>query len=98
MSATSRVCRARNLENDTTNGQTDSTTAAERRPTDRGKPNGEVANILVTNYEDMLRGRYEKFTRKLLPVNLALTADARKYIHRESKKRYQIIYILLQTE
>jgi len=42
-----------NLENDTTNGQTGSTTAADRRLTNRGELNGEVASVLITCYEDV---------------------------------------------
>jgi len=49
-----------NLENDTKNGQTGSTTVASRRPTNRGKLNGEVASILVTCTK--LRGCYEDVT------------------------------------
>ena len=38
-------------------------TAADRLPTNRGNLNGEVANILVTSYDDatrMLRGSYKE--------------------------------------
>jgi len=50
---------------DTINGQTGSTIAADRRPTNCGQLNGEVANILATSYEDAMKMSQE-VTWKLL--------------------------------